>query len=244
MIYENIKGVIFDMGSTLVEFDSRPWTETMIIGQKYGYDRLTSMGIQLPDIEKFHQQLEVIKFENRDRAHETLDEWKIVAAFERHLREIGVSDPEKNADILSVEFFKAVREIVEPLPGVTETLKTLSERGLKLGLISNTIFPPHEHDKDLDTFGMLQYIPNRIYSCEFGFRKPRPSIYEAGIKMLDLPAEEIVFVGDRYVEDVRGPQSLGMKAVLRYFEIREYPDPMPEGFPVIKQLPELLNIIK
>ncbi|MCK5125396.1 MAG: HAD family hydrolase [candidate division Zixibacteria bacterium] len=244
MIYENIEGIIFDMGSTLVEFDSRPWPETMVIGEKYGFDRLIDMGVTMPDIEVFNSRLDLIKTVYRDKAHETNDEWDIAVAFENCLKDLKVANPTENARILSVEFFRAVREIVEPLPGVRDTIEELTDRGLKLGLISNTIFPGDEHDYDLDRFGMKQFLPFRIYSSAFGCRKPRPEIYLEGLKLIDLPAEKVVYVGDRYKEDVLGPQSVGMKGILRYCKIREYPDPMPEGFPVIKQLPELLDIIK
>ena len=244
MVYENIEGVLFDMGSTLVEFDSRPWPETAIVGQRIGYMRLKKMGVELPELEVFHNRLEEIKDVYRERAHETLDEWKIGEAFEDYLKELGLDNIPEYAKILDAEFFKAVREIAEPLPGVRDTLETLSRRGLKLGMISNTIFPGAEHDVDLQTFGMKQFLPVRIYSSEFGCRKPREAIYQEGLQKLGLPAERVAFVGDRYKEDVKGPQEIGMKGVLRFCKIRTYPDPMPVGFPVIHQLPELLDIIR
>ncbi|MEZ5359506.1 MAG: HAD family hydrolase [Candidatus Zixiibacteriota bacterium] len=243
MTYTGIKGVIFDMGSTLLEFEKRPWVETMLIGQTYGHERLTSKGIHLPPLDEFNTGLDTIKFAKRDKAKETLDEWFIDDAFIEYLHGIGVNNVEENAKILSEEFYRAVREIVEPLPGAQETLEELSNRGLKIGMISNTIFPPHEHDRDLDEYGMKPFLPIRIYSCEFGFRKPKPEIYAEGLRLLDLPAEQIVFVGDRYIEDVKGPQDAGMKAVLRKCELREYPNPLPDGFPAVSQLPELLDII-
>lgn len=231
------------MGSTLLDFEKRPWVETMFIGQKYGYDKLTANGLTLPPLDEFNSNLDKIKFSKRDKAKETLSEWFIDDAFSDYLESLDVTDVDRNAKILSEEFYRAVREIVEPLPGVRDTLEQLSRRGLKIGMISNTIFPPEEHDRDLEEHGIMQYLPNRIYSCAFGSRKPRPEIYEAGLQQIGLPPEKVVFVGDRYIEDVKGPQDVGMKAVLRKCDIREYPDPMPNGFPVIEQLPELLKVI-
>jgi putative hydrolase of the HAD superfamily len=113
---------------------------------------------------------------------------------------------------------------------------------MRTGLISNTIFPGREHDVDLDNLGLMPYIDFRLYSCDFGYRKPHPGIYEEGLRLVGLPAHETLFVGDRYYEDVDGPQKAGMSGVLVYHEGRDYPDPMPDGFPVIYKLPELLEI--
>lgn len=231
------------MGSTLLEFEKRPWPETMKIGQKYGHDRLSGDGLVLPPFDDFNAKLDEIKIMYRDRAKESLDEWVITAAFEEYLRLEKIDGPEENAAILTTEFYRAVRDIVAPLAGVRETLEQLSNRGIKMGMISNTIFPPDEHDADLQEFGIKEFLPNRIYSCAFGCRKPRKEIYLAGLEQMGLPAESVAFVGDRYIEDVQGPQSVGMKGVLRYCHLREYPDPMPNGFRVIHELPELLEII-
>jgi len=127
--------------------------------------------------------------------------------------------------------------------GVPAALKEVKRQKMKTGLISNTIFPSRAHEVDLDNFGLTPYIDFRLYSSDFGYRKPYPGIYEEGLRLIGLAPDETLFVGDRYIEDVEGPMGAGMPAILKYHEGREYPDPMPEGFAVIHEISELVEIL-
>lgn len=244
MSLSHIRGIIFDLGSTLLEFESRPWDEITYEGQKRAYDQLVSDDHHLPDFETFNARLEEIKAEYRARAVETLQEWCSVDAFEKVLAEYGLSDAKEQGSRSIDIFYELVREGFVLCEGAREVLAKVKERGYKTGLMSNTIFPGTAHEIDLDNFGLSPYLDFRIYSSEFGYRKPHPEIYREGLRRIGLPAEETLFVGDRYFEDIEGPQNMGMSAILKYREGREYPDPMPEGFPVIHsltELPDLLN---
>ncbi|MEE9443492.1 MAG: HAD family hydrolase [candidate division Zixibacteria bacterium] len=165
------------------------------------------------------------------------------AAFEKLLTEFEINNPVEQSQKFVTTFYEIVRRGITLCDGVCETLHGLKERSLPMGIISNTIFPGEEHDVDLINYEIMPYFDFRVYSCDVGWRKPRPEIYREGLKLIDLPPENTVYVGDRYIEDVRGPQELGMNGVLKYREGREYPEPMPEGFPVIHRLDELLKII-
>lgn len=241
MSYSHIKGIIFDLGSTLIEFESRSWDEITIEGQKLAYDDLIDSDHHLPDFESFNKRLEEIKSRFRTQAIETLIEWRSLEAFELLLTELRLENPDKQARKCMDAFYGIVRKGIVLCEGAVTTLEELKKRGYKTGLISNTIFPRLDHEVDLDTFGLKPYIDFRIYSSEFGYRKPYPGIYREGLKMIGLPANETLYVGDRYIEDVEGPQNIGMAAILKYREGREYPDPMPEGFDVIDKISELLE---
>lgn len=238
-----IKGIIFDLGSTLLEFESRPWEEITLDGQRRAYDHLVSSDHQLPDFDTFNARLEEIKNEYRATAMETLREWRSADAFERLFAEYGLDDVHEQS-VRSVDiFYELVREGFVLCDGANEVLRELKSRGYRTGLMSNTIFPEHSHEVDLEYFGLQQYLDFRIYSSEFGYRKPHSTIYEEGLRRIDLPGSAVMFVGDRFYEDIEGPQKHGMSAVLKYREGRKYPDPMPEGFPIIHSLTELLDIV-
>lgn len=243
MQYQNIKGVIFDLGSTLVEFEHRPWPEITLEGQEIGYRQLAENNGNIPDFEIFNNRLEEIKNEYRIEANTTLKEWKVNAAFEKLLTEFKIKNPVEQAQKFVSTFYDVVRKGITLCDGVYETLQGLKERGIPMGIISNTIFPGEEHDIDLVNYEIMPYFDFRIYSCDIGWRKPKPEIYKEGLKLINLPPENTIYVGDRYIEDVLGPQKLGMNGVLKFWEGRDYPAPMPEGFPVIHRLDELLKII-
>jgi HAD superfamily hydrolase (TIGR01549 family) len=238
-----LKGIIFDLGSTLLEFESRPWEEITLDGQRRAYDHLIGSDHRLPDFETFNARLEEIKDEYRATALETLREWRSIDAFERILTEYGLEDVREQS-VRSMEiFYELVREGFVLCEGANEVLEELKRRGYRTGLISNTIFPGYSHEVDLEHFDLQQYLDFRIYSSEFGYRKPHSAIYDEGLRRIGLPGSATMFVGDRYFEDVEGPQKHGMSAVLKYREGRKYPDPMPDGFPVIHALTELLDIV-
>ncbi len=242
--YSNIKCVIFDMGSTLIEFETRPWDAITDEGQMLAFDRLIDEGVNLPEFDVFTKRLDEIKNNFRKIAIRDSKEWLIIDAFEIVLKEFDVDDTIRLSKIYSETFYSAVRKGIVLLDGVLETLESLQSRGMKLGLISNTIFPRYEHEKDLQDFGIRKYLDYRLYSSEIGIRKPKPEIFEKALRFFGLPPEQTVYVGDRYLEDVTGPQKVGMNPILICSKIREYPDPMPDGFPVINKIPQLLDHIE
>lgn len=52
----------------------------------------------------------------------------------------------------------------------------------------------------------------RIMSCEVGYLKPDPEIYELVVAAAGVPREKILFVGDTPSADIDGPRGAGMQA--------------------------------
>lgn len=243
MIYSGIKGVIFDLGSTLIEFENRTWDEMTRDGQLLGYRNLVDDDHKLPEYDEFAVQMEEIKDDFRVAARSSLIEWDIRDAFTRYLTQLELPGPEAQSRRFVEIFYTVIRSEVSLCDDALTTLQEIKRRGLKTGLMSNTIFPREEHEVDLKMFGLAPYLDFRMYSSEFGKRKPHPDIYLAGLNQIGLPAEQVLFVGDRYIEDIWGPQQTGMQGALKFREGREYPAPMPDGFPVMQNIAELLSII-
>ena len=53
----------------------------------------------------------------------------------------------------------------------------------------------------------------RIMSCEVGYVKPDPEIYELVVAAAGVPRHKILFVGDTPAADVEGPRVAGMQAI-------------------------------
>ena len=90
----------------------------------------------------------------------------------------------------------------------------LQEKGYKLGLISNTLFPGISIDGALRQEGLLDFFPVRIYSSEVGFMKPQREIFQTALDQIGVVPERALYVGDRMDKDVKGPARLGMKTAL------------------------------
>src|SRR5690606_37578969 len=66
-----------------------------------------------------------------------------------------------------------------PEPGMPEALAALRDLGLRLGCVSNAFMGAATLHRIMEERGMGQHLEMTISSCEFGYRKPHPAIYEA-----------------------------------------------------------------
>jgi putative hydrolase of the HAD superfamily len=98
--------------------------------------------------------------------------------------------------------FKKVRLF----PFVTETLRTLKEAGVKLGLLSD--FPPGTKLEYLGLSGLWDAV---LCSEEIGRLKPDPLPFRELVSAMTYPPEEILYVGNSFTYDVSGASQAGMK---------------------------------
>jgi putative hydrolase of the HAD superfamily len=91
----------------------------------------------------------------------------------------------------------------------------LRERGIKVGVLSNTIWSREYHEGVFARDGVLDLIDGAVYSSEIPHAKPHPEAFAAALRAVDVdePASA-VYVGDRPYEDVHGAQRAGLRAVL------------------------------
>jgi putative hydrolase of the HAD superfamily len=100
------------------------------------------------------------------------------------------------------------------IAGIGPALKELSAQ-FKLCIVSDAIVTPGRDLRTLlDHHGLRGYFTGFAFSDEVGHSKPHPSIFEAAARQLGVKVAEMVHVGDREHNDIKGPQALGMKAVL------------------------------
>ena len=101
------------------------------------------------------------------------------------------------------------------MPGVLETLSTLTDEGYKIALICNSGTTPGSlARKFLADIGLAQYLLHLTFSDEEGIAKPAPSLFLDTLDAIGMATEESVHVGDRPETDILGAQRVGMKAVL------------------------------
>lgn len=101
-------------------------------------------------------------------------------------------------------------------PDVPDFLNLLRDRGIKLGIVTNSFHPALLRDQELKALDLLDYFPDcRITAADVGYLKPHPKIFEAALDKLNVNIDEVVFVGDNPVADIAGAQGHGMRAVLR-----------------------------
>jgi putative hydrolase of the HAD superfamily len=100
-------------------------------------------------------------------------------------------------------------------PDVAPLFTGLRERGVRVGVLSNTIWSRDYHERVFARDEVLNLIDAAIYSSEIDHAKPHPEAFHRAMAAVgvDDPAT-CVYVGDRPYEDVHGAQRVGMRAVL------------------------------
>ncbi|VTS03129.1 HAD family hydrolase [Tuwongella immobilis] len=120
--------------------------------------------------------------------------------------------------------------------GTAELLERLHQRGFRLAMASNYDSRLQRVMSELPELARLR--DNLIISSLVGWRKPAIGFFEAVQQRLQIPAHQILFVGDDLQNDVLGAQAAGFQAVWL----------QPKGDPngqvqTIRQLAELEPIL-
>lgn len=96
-----------------------------------------------------------------------------------------------------------------------ETLDWLRERGIRLGCVTNRVFGGPRFDEELRQLGLDRYFEATAVSCDVGYMKPHPRIFEHVLGEMCVEPGEVVMVGDSLRADVQASQALGMVGVWR-----------------------------
>ena len=124
-------------------------------------------------------------------------------------------------------------------PEASPLLRELRARGIRTGVLSNTMWPRTAHERVFRRDNVLHLFDGAVYSSEIPWAKPHPEAFRAVMAALGLddPAA-CVFVGDRPYDDIHGAKSAGMRAVhIPNSDVPPFDDAVPDA--VISRLSEL-----
>ncbi len=128
-------------------------------------------------------------------------------------------------------------------PDVVVLLRALRARGIKVGVLSNTMWPRERHELIFSRDSVLDLIDGAVYSSEIPWVKPHKEAFRAAMAAVGaVDPGTCVYVGDRPIDDVHGAQAAGMRAVLvPHSSVPAFPGAVPDG--VISRLGELTALI-
>ena len=102
----------------------------------------------------------------------------------------------------------------DAMPGAGPVLERLAKR-YKLCIVSDAIVSPGTClRRVLENHGLAKPFSGYAFSDEVGHSKPHPSMFDSAAEQLGVAVGEMLHVGDRDHNDVKGPQRIGMKAIL------------------------------
>ena len=99
-------------------------------------------------------------------------------------------------------------------PEAPPVFEALRAAGVKVGVLSNTVWPAAWHEEIFVRDGVFELIDGAVYTSSIEWTKPAPQAFAAAMAAVDAsdPAR-CVFVGDRLFDDIHGAQLVGMRTV-------------------------------
>lgn len=101
---------------------------------------------------------------------------------------------------------------VQPITGARQALLVLKSRNLKLGIITDTMYPVEWKMARLQKAGVADLIDIVSCSTSLGTHKPDPAVYQFAITQTPFHPAECAFVGHAGVE-LDGARSTGMVTI-------------------------------
>jgi len=133
-------------------------------------------------------------------------------------------------------------------PEVGPLWEGLRAEGIRVGVLSNTIWPRAWHEGFFGRDGVHHLIDGDVYTSEIPWTKPSPHAFRAAMAAVgvDDPAT-CVYVGDRLFDDVYGARSVGMRAI--HIPLSRIPAEQlghTEGDPdaVVHRLAEIADVVR
>jgi putative hydrolase of the HAD superfamily len=117
------------------------------------------------------------------------------------------------------DLLHAYRDFWEPHtltdPDALPLLSRLKVDGLRVGVLSNTVWPRAWHEDIFRRDGVLDLIDGAVYTSEVPWTKPAPEAFRAAVDAVGVTDPgACVFVGDRPFDDIWGAANVGMRTVL------------------------------
>jgi putative hydrolase of the HAD superfamily len=99
-------------------------------------------------------------------------------------------------------------------PEAGPLFEELRAAGIKIGVLSNTIWPRAFHEAIFERDGVRHLIDGDVYTSEIPWTKPSPKAFAAALDAVGAtdPAR-CVYVGDRLYDDIWGARNAGLRAI-------------------------------
>jgi HAD superfamily hydrolase (TIGR01509 family) len=199
------EAVLFDAGDTLIRLSGS--------GEKLLHQAAATLGVDPLDPEEVAQTWQRVL--DRSSTAEELAKGRDLS-IARH-REVwtalyDAAGCERLAAGLSEELYALTvsAESWEAFPDTVPTLKALRDRGLRVGVVSDTGF---DLRPAMDLLGLTPFLDTVVMSFEYGVCKPAPTVFLTACDQMDVRPERTLMVGDNPLTD-SGAVTAGMYVFL------------------------------
>jgi HAD superfamily hydrolase (TIGR01549 family) len=210
-----IRGILFDLGDTILDFGKMDVDALFREGAKQTYEYLQAQGHSLPSPRWYHLRQWLSIRWHYALSQLTEREFSSLELITRLGRGLGYKLSREEALEVAWRWYLPMRRVATVEEGLRAVLDSLRDAGIRIGLVSNTFVASEVLDRHLQEEGLLDCFPLRIYSSDAGHRKPHAGIFRMALKRIGLGAGETLFVGDSPRADIQGAGRVGLVTVLK-----------------------------
>ena len=202
-----IRVVTFDAGNTLIALKVPAGFTYAGVGSRLGLEmdpqRLESA------FRRVWQEIPAPVDQEGPRSDDGQEWWRQLVAQMLSRAGYAVPDPEGYFEAVYLEF--GLPGAWQLRPGTKVLLEELYRMGIRLGIVSN--FDRRLYQV-LDELGIRGYFEQVVISSEVGADKPSPKIFREALSRFQVPADEMLHVGDDEATDGAGARAAGIEAVV------------------------------
>lgn len=229
----NIKAILFDLDDTLYD-QQLPFREAM----QSVFPHISCE--RLEDIYKHSRYYSDLLWEDHIKGRMSLKDLRI-QRISRTMQDEGHPISEEQALIFQ-ETYENRQASIQPWEAVPSLLRQLRDRGYLLGIITNG--PVDHQRKKIEQLQLHTLVDESsvFISDALGVAKPDPLVFHEVSSRLGLPAVNLLYVGDTWMNDVVAPLQAGWQAV--WFNHRKRtPQTAHRPLADIDHLPSLLALL-
>lgn len=182
------------------------------------------------------------QFEKSVSGEWSLDQMRVYR-IQAAMRDFGYKISEADARKFQADYERAQNDI--QLPKEISALLNQADGRYKLAVITNG--PAEHQQRKIRQLALQHWIPKEamFISGAVGSAKPEIDIFRAAEEYLNVPAEEILYIGDSFENDVEGAKNAGWQ--VWWFNHRQRDVPVPHQYlpdATLDSFPNLLTYFK
>lgn len=142
------------------------------------------------------------------------------ASVEHVVQHMGIHASPGDISIAIERLMRDAKATLTPVPGAVETISTIIDSGIPVGVISSAVYHPFL-EWALDDFGLLERLAFVATSASVGYYKSDTRIYHHAYQSVNAMTELGVHIGDSPRWDIQMAREAGLGTVLYVDEERE-----------------------
>lgn len=204
-----IRGVLFDLDNTLVDF-----LRMKRLASAEAARAMVAAGADFPfDADEAGTRLFEHYLEHGIESDDAFETFLSKHNRARLSYGLNVQDRVLAAGVQT--YLRAKDLFLTPYPGVRRTLVDLTRKGMRMGVVTDA--PRLKGWMRLNQLGLAEFFEVVVTFEDTSRRKPDPAPFQKAVDALQLKPYEILFVGDWPERDVAGAKAVGLKtAFARY----------------------------